>query len=210
MTFLVEIVSGRDLPIADIHKQSSDPFVICLFDEKEVHRTDMISSNLDPIWTVANGALFLFTTTVEKLFRSHGILCIVYDYDLAGANDRLGEITIEPGTIFKGNGDRLEYKLKPPPGKSSAVPGYLAVRVRLATKHDVLFMEDLKSRKDKARKIEAMANESQQGGASNIKSIIARRQRKRKDGTTEVSIISNEFSLPNDPIVSDPTRSRPR
>jgi Ca2+-dependent lipid-binding protein len=194
MTFLIEVVSGRDLPISDCHKQSSDPFVICLFNEQEVHRTDVISSNLDPIWTVANGSLFLFTTTVEELFRSHGILCILYDYDLAAANDRLGEITIEPGTIYKGNGSRLEYKLKPPPGKTSPVPGYLAVRVRLATNHDKQFMYDLQARQSKTRKIEA-ANELQLGGASNIKSVMSRRQRKRKDGAMEVSIVSTKVPI---------------
>jgi hypothetical protein len=41
VTLLVEIVSGADLPVADI--SSSDPFVICYFNGKEVHRTKHIS-----------------------------------------------------------------------------------------------------------------------------------------------------------------------
>lgn len=43
VTLLVEIVSGTDLPIAD--RTSSDPFVICFVNGKEVHRTDHISKS---------------------------------------------------------------------------------------------------------------------------------------------------------------------
>lgn len=191
MTYLVEIVSAHDLPIGDIHKRSSDPFVICLFNGEEVHRTGIIMSNLDPVWTVKSGSLFLFSATVEELFRSDGMLCVVYDYDLAGANDRLGAITIEPKTIFEGKGDRLEYKLGPPPGKTASVPGYVAVRIRLATDHDKKFMSDLKAPKQKARgMIEVETELEQQGGASNFKSIITRKKRTNKDGTKEVSLIT--------------------
>ena len=43
VTLLVEIVSGTDLPVADL--TSSDPFVICWVAGKEVHRTDYISKS---------------------------------------------------------------------------------------------------------------------------------------------------------------------
>lgn len=188
-TYLIEIVSAHDLPISDFHKQSSDPFVKCLFNGREVHRTGVISSNLDPIWTVENGSLFLFSATGEELLSSEGILFVIYDYDLAGANDRLGAITLEARTIYEGKGDRLEYKLGPPPGRTATVSGYVAVRVRLATDHDRKFMYDLTAPKHKSRGIsEVDTGSEQQGGASNIKSIISRKRRTDKDGNIEVSL----------------------
>lgn len=42
LTLLVEIVGGTDLPASDL--LSSDPFVICFFNHKEVHRTDYINN----------------------------------------------------------------------------------------------------------------------------------------------------------------------
>jgi hypothetical protein len=46
LTLLVEIVSAWDLPISDISatgKGSSDPYVQCFLNGKEVHRTKHIS-----------------------------------------------------------------------------------------------------------------------------------------------------------------------
>lgn len=40
LTLLVEIVGGTDLPASDL--MSSDPYVTCFFNHKEVHRTDVI------------------------------------------------------------------------------------------------------------------------------------------------------------------------
>jgi hypothetical protein len=42
ITFLVEIVSGWNLPLGDF--TSSDPYIKCYFDGKSVHKTDYISS----------------------------------------------------------------------------------------------------------------------------------------------------------------------
>jgi hypothetical protein len=39
--FLIEIVSGWNLPVGDLY--SSDPFVVCMFKNKEIHRTKHIS-----------------------------------------------------------------------------------------------------------------------------------------------------------------------
>lgn len=43
LELLIEIVSGWSLPIADL--SSSDPFVICTMNGKEVHRTKFISKS---------------------------------------------------------------------------------------------------------------------------------------------------------------------
>lgn len=182
LTFLVEIVSGWDLPAGDF--TSSDPFVSCLIDGEEVHRTEYISKTLDPIWTVTTGSLFLLKIDVKKLFRGEGLLCVVYDYDKLGGNERLGAITIPPKTIYHANGERMEFKLGPPPGKANDVPGYLAVRIRRATKNDIDFM----TKREEAGRMFASKKalgghvDSHKGGSGNIKSMLTRRSRIAKTG----------------------------
>lgn len=185
ITFLVEIVSGWNLPVADF--SSSDPFVKCLMDGKEVHRTTFISKTLDPVWTISTGSLFLLTVDVKQLFRGEGLLFIVYDFDKVGANDRLGAVTVPPKMIYDATGERMEFKLGPPPGKTSEVTGYLAIRVRRASDHDKEFMEQLKNSNRKLqlpsmKKKEADHSHDFKGGKGNIKSLLTRRSRIAKFG----------------------------
>lgn len=186
--FLVEIVSASGLPIADVHTRSSDPFVVCSFHGHVLHRTDYLSRTLDPIWTVETGSLFTFETTPQALFKSNGLECVVYDYDLAGSNDKLGVAIVPPKDIFDGNSKRLEYDIVRVAGETqSSSRGILAVRVRRASATDLQFMAKLaESRKKKAltispaRKKAVLVHEeasSSQGGASTLKSIVARRSR---------------------------------
>ena len=182
LTFLVEIVSGRDLPAGDF--TSSDPFVSCLIDGMQVHRTDFIPKTLDPIWTIKTNSLFLLKIDAKQLFRSEGLLCIVYDYDKLGGNERLGAVTIPPKTIYDAKGERLEFKLGPPPGKTDDVPGYLAVRVRRATKNDIDFMT---KREESGKKFRLPAKKQveesdSKGGSGNIRSMLTRRSRIAKTG----------------------------
>lgn len=182
VTFLFEIVSGWDLPIGDF--KSSDPYVSCIFEGEEVHRTDYISKTLDPIWTVSNGSLFLFRTVIQSLFRSDGLLCIVYDFDKVGGNKRLGAVMIPPRSIYNAKGERLEFKLGPPPGKTDEVSGYIAVRVRRATQNDIDFLDEIKqsgkSFRFPGRNVESETDSK--GGASNIASILTRRSRIARTG----------------------------
>ena len=181
LTFLVEIVSGWDLPAGDF--SSSDPFVSCLIDGEEVHRTEFISKTLDPIWTVMTGSLFLLKIDVKKLFRGEGLLCVVHDYDKLGENERLGAITIPPKTIYDAKGERMEFKLGPPPGKANDVPGYLVVRIRRATKYDIDFMTKTKESKRAFIPTKKLAEvDSHKGGSGNIKSMLTRRSRVAKTG----------------------------
>jgi len=182
LTFLVEIVSGWDLPAGDF--TSSDPFVSCLIDGVQVHRTDFIPKTLDPIWTIKTNSLFLLKIDVKQLFRGEGLLCIVYDYDKLGGNERLGAVTIPPKTIYDAKGERMEFKLGPPPGKTDDVPGYLAVRVRRATKNDLDFMQKLEESGKKFRlpaKKQVEETDSK-GGSGNIRSMLSRRSRIAKTG----------------------------
>lgn len=181
LTFLVEIASGWNLPAGDF--TSSDPFVCCMIDGDEVHRTKYISKTLDPIWTVTTGSLFLLKIDVKRLFRGEGLLCIVQDFDKLGGNERLGSITIPPKTIYDAKGERLEFKLGPPPGKTDDVPGYLAVRIRRATKYDIEFMTKMEEPKRVfAHKKNPVESDSHKGGSGNIKSMLSRRSRVAKSG----------------------------
>jgi len=183
LTFLVEIVSGWDLPAGDF--SSSDPFVSCLIDGEEVHRTEYISKTLDPIWTVTTGSLFLLNIDAKTLFRGEGLLCVVYDFDKLGGNERLGSCTISPKTIFDAKGERLEMKLGPPPGKTDDVPGYMAFRIRRASKNDIDFMTKMKEAGSLFASKKKSVNEhhdSHKGGSGNIKSILTRRSRIAKIG----------------------------
>ena len=189
MTFLVEIVSAWDLAAADLF--SSDPFVSCILDGVEVHRTDFISKTLDPIWTIATGSLFLLADIhLQQLFRSEGLLCVVYDYDKLGANDPLGAVTIAPKTIYDAQGERMELELGPPPGKvRHSVSGYLAVRIRRATQYDIEFMENVKKRDRGTIQVPGMKQAIElddhstfHGGKGNIRSMLTRRYRIIKSG----------------------------
>lgn len=182
ITFLIEIVSGWDLPAGDF--SSSDPYVGCFMEGKEYHRTDFISKTLDPIWTVMTGSLFLLTVDVKELFRGEGLLCVVYDYDKVGGDERLGACTIPPKTLYDAKGERMEFKLGPPPGKTQDVPGYLAIRCRRATEEDKEFMKKFADSKNKFsyKQVKDPIEAATKGGASNLKSIVTRRSRMPKFG----------------------------
>lgn len=181
LCLLVEVVSGRDLPRADL--VSSDPFVKCVINGREVHRTDFISKTLDPIWTIATKSLFLLEIRVDELFKSEGLVCVAYDFDKLGSNDPLGSVTIDPGAIFNANGERVEYKLGPLPGRTADVSGYLSFRIRKATDHDKQFMKNyLKSLETRKKVVSETDKEIEsKGGSGNLKSLIMRRSRMNKE-----------------------------
>jgi hypothetical protein len=198
VTWLVELVSAWDLPAADFASASSDPFIVVILDGVQVHKTDYISKTLDPIWTIATGSLFLLSNiqVPEQLFRSEGLLCIVYDFDKLGANDALGAVTIPPQTIYHATGERMEFPLGPPPGKirhstkntttttSTTNYGTLAVRIRRATEYDIEFMNDCHKKQKGTialpgmkQVIELDDRSTFHGGKGNIHSMLTRRSR---------------------------------
>jgi hypothetical protein len=189
ITLLMEIVSGWNLPIGDFDK--SDPFVICMLNGKEVHRTKYISKTLDPIWTLKTGSLFLLTINPKELFLSEGLLCLVMDFDKVGKNEKLGAITIPPRVLFDSKGDRMEFKLGPPPGKTGEVDGHLAIRCRRASEHDIHFLKDYadsqkrNALQNRFHKEPAQSTDTK-GGSGNIASYFRRQSRTVKDGNEEV------------------------
>jgi hypothetical protein len=140
---------------------------------------------LDPIWTVKTKSLFLLEVDAAELFLSEGLLCILYDFDKVGKNEKLGAITIPPKTLYEAKGERMEFKLGPSPGETKDVPGYLAIRCRRATEYDANFMTDSAKGADsdllglKAATSKALHTK---GGASNLQSMLNRNSKVFKDG----------------------------
>ena len=142
---LVEIVSAWGLMAVDLNGKS-DPYVRASFEGKEVHRTKDISNTLEPIYTVKTGSLFLFSTTLRKLFDARdGLKFTVKDYDTVGKNKCLGVAVIPPRILYDANGERMVLPLVPEVGESFAKGGNgcIAIRCRKATEHDKEFMRKL-------------------------------------------------------------------
>ena len=137
---------------------------------------------LDPIWTVNDGSLFLLEVEAEQLFLQDGMKLLVKDYDQFGSNDTLGFVQVHPTALYKGTGERMEFKLQPLPGKKTdEVPGYLAIRCRRATVYDKEFMEglELSTKAIAVPKAPRISNNA-------IKSIVSRTT-KVEDGIKRVS-----------------------
>lgn len=136
-------------------------------------------TSLNPVWTVTTDSLFLLRVDIQTLFLHDGIICILRDFDKFGKNDVLGTVRVCAKHIYDGKGERLEYKLEPPSGKTTEVPGYMAIRCRRASEEDIKFVEEYYSSNQQIKKLEIAQGV---GGASNLKSIMTKRTRIAKDG----------------------------
>jgi Ca2+-dependent lipid-binding protein len=142
LTFLFDICSGSQLPRCDIGRDS-DPYVSVRFKGKKIHKTDHIPSSANPIWTLRKGSLFIWKVDALELFESEdGVVFEVKDYDLIGHNDSVGGFNVDARTLYKWNGERREFALKPLLGqKDRGKDGRIYLRVRRATDYDIDFME---------------------------------------------------------------------
>jgi hypothetical protein len=194
LTLLVEIVSGTDLPVADL--SSSDPFVVCFFNDRVVHRTDFVSKNLNPVWTVKTGSLFLLTVTTKELFMSDGLMCEVADFDKLGSNEILGAIILPPKFLYEAKGERTTYKLqKSPHGAKDYGKGSLSVRVRHATPNDKQFMKELEeSNPKKGKQSKPLAGA---GGKSDLRSLVERVKKTEKlpNGATIKKVGNKKWAI---------------
>ena len=123
--------------------------------------------------------------TVESkvLFLSEGLTCLIKDYDRVGRNESLGLIVVPPQDLYAGKGERMEFKIQPPPGsKEKEVTGTIAIRVRRATEYDKKFMEGYKHSLRATNAIEHPRTVN-----SDLRSIVTRQHRKDKTGTKQVS-----------------------
>jgi len=139
-------------------------------------------ASLDPIWTVKNGSLFLLEVESEQLFIQDGMNFLVKDFDQFGANDNLGVVHVKPDVLYKAKGERMEFKLQPVSGKiGESIPGYLAIRCRRATPHDLKFMEGL------ATSVRGIAAPEGPKVANNPLMSIVHRTSKTENGVKKVS-----------------------
>jgi hypothetical protein len=180
LLFLIEIVSARDLLVGD--RTSSDPYVKCMFDGGVVHQTKYIPKKLDPIWTVKTGSLFLFSVNSSALFKSNGLLCKVIDFDQVSDHESLGSAIIRPLTLYKANGERLEFELEPPSNIAREnMSGFLVIRCRRASKFDVDFIKEHTQVDGPTDWLGVNYAMMGQGGGGNLKSLITKNTRVVKD-----------------------------
>jgi len=177
LTLLFDICSGSNIPQGDIGKDS-DPYVTVRFDGKKIHKTDFIPTSDNPIWTLQKGSLFIWEVDAEELFQSdEGLIFEVKDYDAFGSNESLGAFNINPRTMYKWNGERREFALKPLLGEIDYKQGKIALRVRRATEHDINFMEKFHEK----RKSKLISLPDIKVG-NTIKSIMTVHSKKEKEG----------------------------
>lgn len=176
---------------------------LCAFAVRCSHPRGINIYRLDPIWTLKTDSLFLFTVATKDLFLSDGLRFTIKDYDQVGNDEVLGIFYADPQTIFDANGERLTYKLEPPPGATKEVPGHAAIRCRRASEADINFLEDYKQSKKRnvmgVLKERGRAKEEVKGGASNLASYFRRQARTIKVGNEEIK----QYKIRPDP---DPKR----
>jgi hypothetical protein len=147
-------------------------------------------NRLDPIWTLKTDSLFLWTVNAKELFLSDGLQCFLWDFDKIGQDDILAWINVPPYILYGAVGERLEFKLQPPPGSNKVeVPGYMAIRCRRASEYDKRFMRENAEAKAadntssgplSLKNITKLATESQGGGAT-VLSLMRQNKRVMKD-----------------------------
>jgi hypothetical protein len=139
--------------------------------------------SLDPIWTVKTGSLFLLDVESEQFFLEDGMTFLVKDFDQFGGNETLGLVHVSPRILYRANGERMEFKLQPVPGKTAAeVPGYLAIRCRRATEYDRTFMEGLQT------SVKAIAAPKLPKSQGNVIKTIVTKTSKIDNGVKKVSL----------------------
>lgn len=139
INILVEIVSATDVPVADVF--STDAYVGVRMGGKEIHRTSVIPKNLNPIWTLQEGSLFLLSTTPEDFFAaSGGMTFIMKDFDQIGSDDVLGSVYVSLDELLKADGERKGYEIIPEKvhrKKKEHRKGILYLRMRQASEEDI-------------------------------------------------------------------------
>jgi Ca2+-dependent lipid-binding protein len=144
INLLVEIVSAVNLPKADIGG-AADPYCIVTMAGKEIHRTKVIKQNLQPIWTLETGSMFVILSTPEVFFASSsGISFAIKDYDIAGAHDLLATVSVPLNVALDSTGDRTEYSMvldKAFAKKGTKAPS-LFLRIKPASKDDIEVWKD--------------------------------------------------------------------
>jgi len=140
----LEKSTSSTTPAAEPQGGTSDPYVILRLGGKEIHRTDVISKTLDPIWTLYTGSLCLISCTAEEFFASlGGLTFVVKDHDTMDRDDLLGRVQISAEEALAADGKRVGYEVIPdkPPEAKPSKPPMLYIRIKQANDDDVRFMK---------------------------------------------------------------------
>ena len=151
------------------------------YNNKIIHKTASIKNDNNPIYDINKKSIFLLKSSANDIITSNGIKISVHDevtdapmnISLPSLNklysELIGEVLITPIDILKNcNESRLEYKLaifnnkdndkvfsRQPleQQKQSVSNGNLAIRFRIATNHDIEFMNKLNKNEIKPPKL---------------------------------------------------------
>ena len=137
--FLIEIISATDL--FPINRLYSDPFVVVSYGGERIHKTAVISRNVNPIWTIKTKSMFIFTLNPEELYHSD-LIFEVRDFETFNASKSLGQGILTNEKLINSNGERIEIKLLKHAEMNADVQGCLAIRCKTATQEDIDFIKD--------------------------------------------------------------------
>lgn len=180
LTLLFDICSGKELPSGDIGKKS-DPYISVRFNGKRIHKTGYITNTADPIWTLRKGSLFTWKVKAIDLFQAEeGLIFEVKDYDSIGSNESLGAFNVNASTLYKWDGERREFALKPLLGQRDFDQGKISLRVRRATAHDIKFLQDFEAKEKNTAKT-ALPLPTITAGTT-LKSIMKINSKKEREG----------------------------
>jgi C2 domain len=191
ISLLVEIVSAQDLPVTD--RASTDPYVTVYLGPQKIHKTKALPNELNPVWTVDTGSLFLMECPAEEFFSyATGLMFRINDLDRVGTNDVIGHVAIHQTDLLQMKGERSSFPIQVEPSllKKNAKKLYqpkLNLRVRKARPEDKAFIKALHSvRRSKKSGIYADASFV----APNKQSVgLLRRETKKVNGITMVSFV---------------------
>jgi len=164
ISLLIEIVSCWGIPSADANGLS-DPYIVVMMGEQQIHQTGVIYRTLEPIYTLKTGSLFILTVDSFDLFKAGGLNFLAEDYDDFSANDLLGVASVPAKALYKARGKRMEYEFN--------TSGHIAIRCRRATDYD----KDFLTQYEESRKLEVTKEQAKSGGGD-ILSIVAKRVKK--------------------------------
>ena len=106
----VTIFAGRDLVAKDggmFTKANSDPFCKVTLGGEEIYKTQTIKKNLSPTWDEEVKHNFDLT---KNVLRNPTVVFAIFDYDLVGSNDPMGEVVVHLGSLMNGQVRWLMYR----------------------------------------------------------------------------------------------------
>jgi len=158
MTLLIEIVSARELAGSNFSTLKADPYVQVKLNGTEIYKSKRIDNDMNPVWTVLTGSLFLFRVT--KLNKDKDLTFFINDFNALRKDNNLGYTPVSIAALANDNSERLSFSLLPPTTaarlgsgvkvrnkfKRFSAYGTFTVRSRIATESDIDFMRKLKQR----------------------------------------------------------------